>query len=295
VVFRDISWSLRDQNTVSSSTWIRLKNRFGNGKGTILAIQAVFSRLDHTHSRAAFQSLVGKLEGFDDEQVNQLMDALHFAINRFGKKMRKDSDGRIPFLAHPIDVTRVLLDAGIDDIHVLVAATIHDVIKSIFYKRGIKKRFGQQVYSLIKELKKVKFSQLERLSDEALMIFSVCYHDCCEDRRFRLAPKKELAKTQRMVERRWKLVNRVQPINNVLVNILAVGNKSLLEVIGSQIGHIEQHWGNLADGEKTDLTVVPGWGGIVRFGDTSFHYFPHQIEEGTQTYHIEIGEDATNY
>jgi (p)ppGpp synthase/HD superfamily hydrolase len=62
-------------------------------------------------------------------------------------------DNKTPYSTHPIEVVRILRELGIDDVNMLCAGYLHDVLEDTDYPRNlIDVKFGKTVSKLVQEL-----------------------------------------------------------------------------------------------------------------------------------------------
>jgi len=62
------------------------------------------------------------------EKLDKIFKALEFAANRHKYQIRKGI-GKIPYINHPIQVAKTLVDFGEDDIDLIASALLHDVVE----------------------------------------------------------------------------------------------------------------------------------------------------------------------
>nr|WP_204517950.1 HD domain-containing protein [Parerythrobacter lutipelagi] len=93
----------------------------------------------------------------------RLVDASCFAANKHRDQRRKDLDAT-PYINHPLEVARILSEAGIDDTEVLMAAILHDTIEDTNTTPDeLVDAFGQRVCDLVLEVTDDKsLAKLER-------------------------------------------------------------------------------------------------------------------------------------
>ncbi|AOL24498.1 guanosine-3',5'-bis(diphosphate) 3'-pyrophosphohydrolase [Erythrobacter litoralis] len=111
----------------------------------------------------------------------RLLDAASFAAGRHRDQRRKDA-GATPYINHPLDVARILAEAGVADIEVLMAAILHDTIEDTDTTADeLAERFGERVCGLVLEVtddkslpklerKRLQVAKAESKSDDAKMI-----------------------------------------------------------------------------------------------------------------------------
>jgi guanosine-3',5'-bis(diphosphate) 3'-pyrophosphohydrolase len=82
-----------------------------------------------------------------------LIDAIAFAADKHRNQRRKDAEAS-PYINHPIALARVLaVEAGIDDIEVLIAAVLHDTIEDTETTlKELAERFGERIASIVAEV-----------------------------------------------------------------------------------------------------------------------------------------------
>ncbi len=78
-------------------------------------------------------------------------DAYEFAASsHFGQTRRGDGS---PYIAHPVEVARLLHAEGLDDEAVLAAALLHDVVEDTSVELDeIRERFGGEVHALVEAM-----------------------------------------------------------------------------------------------------------------------------------------------
>jgi guanosine-3',5'-bis(diphosphate) 3'-pyrophosphohydrolase len=89
----------------------------------------------------------------DEQRDNQLaiLDALTFAIIKHRNQKRKGTD--TPYIVHPIDVMKILVSAGVDDVDILRAALLHDTVEDTDTTQlEILHKFGSKVSSIVAEV-----------------------------------------------------------------------------------------------------------------------------------------------
>ena len=85
--------------------------------------------------------------------IHLLLDAAVFAAERHRRQRRKDADAT-PYINHPLEVARLLAEAGrVRHPEVLAAALLHDVIEDTHTTRAeLTRRFGSRVAALVAEV-----------------------------------------------------------------------------------------------------------------------------------------------
>lgn len=88
----------------------------------------------------------------------RLVQALHYSAEQHRHQRRKDAE-QSPYINHPIALLHILaVEAGIDDLDVLIAAVLHDVIEDCSgpgqihleaRRREIRGQFGENVLALV--------------------------------------------------------------------------------------------------------------------------------------------------
>lgn len=82
----------------------------------------------------------------------RLLEAAAFAADRHRHQRRKDVDAT-PYINHPLEVARILTEAGVDDVEVLIAAVLHDTVEDTETSyEDVLRTFGQRVASLVMEV-----------------------------------------------------------------------------------------------------------------------------------------------
>ncbi|BDW81046.1 phosphohydrolase [Erythrobacter sp. Dej080120_24] len=100
--------------------------------------------------------------------VARILDAASFAAFKHREQRRKDVDAT-PYINHPLDVARILTDAGVEDVEVLMAAILHDTIEDT--KTTVEEltaRFGERVCGLVLEVTDDK--NLDKLERKRLQV-----------------------------------------------------------------------------------------------------------------------------
>jgi guanosine-3',5'-bis(diphosphate) 3'-pyrophosphohydrolase len=98
----------------------------------------------------------------------RLLDAASFAAFKHRDQRRKDVDAT-PYINHPLDVARILTEAGVDDVEVLMAAILHDTIEDTKTKaEELTERFGDRVCGLVLEVTDDK--NLDKLERKRLQV-----------------------------------------------------------------------------------------------------------------------------
>lgn len=111
-----------------------------------------------------FQDLLRQAEGYlDAEDCAMLEKAYRFAASAHEGQCRKTGE---PFIAHPIEVTLILVDLRMDA-ETLCAALLHDVVEdSSMSLKTIEEEFNDQVARLVDGVTKITRIEVESLSDE---------------------------------------------------------------------------------------------------------------------------------
>ena len=82
----------------------------------------------------------------------QLLKAISFAAEKHRQQTRKDGMGT-PYINHPVSVALTLADAGEHELHLLVAAVLHDTIEDTDTSEAeIREQFGEQVLAIVLEV-----------------------------------------------------------------------------------------------------------------------------------------------
>lgn len=93
----------------------------------------------------------------------RLLEAASFAADRHRDQRRKDVDAT-PYINHPLTVGRILAEAGVEDVEVLMAGVLHDTIEDTeTTAEELTRRFGERVCGLVLEVTDDKtIDKLER-------------------------------------------------------------------------------------------------------------------------------------
>lgn len=82
----------------------------------------------------------------------RLLEAASFAAFKHRDQRRKDADAT-PYINHPLDVARILTDAGVKDVEVLMAGILHDTIEDTeTTAEELAENFGERVCGLVLEV-----------------------------------------------------------------------------------------------------------------------------------------------
>lgn len=100
--------------------------------------------------------------------VARLLDAAYFAAFKHREQRRKDVDAT-PYINHPLDVARILTEAGVEDVEVLMAGILHDTIEDTnTTAEELIERFGERICRLVLEVTDDK--SLEKLERKRLQV-----------------------------------------------------------------------------------------------------------------------------
>jgi GTP diphosphokinase / guanosine-3',5'-bis(diphosphate) 3'-diphosphatase len=126
--------------------------------------------------------------------MRKLADAILFAAKSHAGQHRKD--GRTPYINHPIEVMHLLIQAGVEDEEILIAALLHDVVEDTSVTlHEVAQQFGQRVAGLVNEMtddtfleqaerKRIQLetaheltfdARLIRLSDKICNVYDILY------------------------------------------------------------------------------------------------------------------------
>lgn len=84
--------------------------------------------------------------------VARLLDAASFAADKHRDQRRNDA-GCTPYINHPLGVARILAEAGVEDVEVLMAGILHDTIEDTgTTPEELAERFGERVCGLVLEV-----------------------------------------------------------------------------------------------------------------------------------------------
>jgi (p)ppGpp synthase/HD superfamily hydrolase len=90
------------------------------------------------------------------QMINILENAIQVATHYHSGQIRKDSSF-LPYIVHPLEVMKVLHDAGVRDQIVLASAILHDTLEDTnISPNEIKEKFGSEVLKLVQELTFIK-------------------------------------------------------------------------------------------------------------------------------------------
>jgi GTP diphosphokinase / guanosine-3',5'-bis(diphosphate) 3'-diphosphatase len=86
------------------------------------------------------------------DDYGKILKAAHFAAEKHSGQRRKD-EAQTPYINHPIAVANLLRIFGVEDVDVLVAAILHDVLEDTDASPGeIFEGFGEGVLSIVQEM-----------------------------------------------------------------------------------------------------------------------------------------------
>ena len=98
----------------------------------------------------------------------RLLEAASFAADRHRDQRRKDVDAT-PYINHPLAVGRILAEAGVEDVEVLIAGILHDTIEDTkTAAEELTQRFGERVCGLVLEVTDDK--SLDKLERKRLQV-----------------------------------------------------------------------------------------------------------------------------
>jgi len=84
--------------------------------------------------------------------IDIILDAISFAIDKHGKQVRKDAE-ESAYIRHPIEVAQLLIMAGIVDENVIAAAVLHDVVEDCGVSiMEIYCRFNSEIAMIVQEV-----------------------------------------------------------------------------------------------------------------------------------------------
>lgn len=120
--------------------------------------------------------------------TKKIIEAIQYAAHRHRWQRRKGKS-KTPYINHPVDVAKIIMDCGIEDETVLIAALLHDVIEDTvtrtenreYLTREIESKFGKKVVKIVLELtddktlllkqrKKMQIQKTGTISDKAKII-----------------------------------------------------------------------------------------------------------------------------
>lgn len=83
--------------------------------------------------------------------VSRLVNAVDFAANKHQFQKRKNANAT-PYINHPIGVSKILTDAGVNNEDVIIAALLHDTVEDTGTSlEEIKENFGPEVMRIVSE------------------------------------------------------------------------------------------------------------------------------------------------
>jgi len=87
------------------------------------------------------------------DDVARLIKAIDFAAHKHRRQRRKDAEAS-PYINHPLALARVLkLEAGVDDVDVLVAAILHDTVEDTeTTTEELAREFGPAIAAIVAEV-----------------------------------------------------------------------------------------------------------------------------------------------
>jgi len=85
---------------------------------------------------------------------SRFIEACRFAALKHATMRRKAATGLVvPYVTHPMEVAQILVECGVTDEDVLIAAVLHDCLEDTDTKEeDILFKFGERVLSLVKEV-----------------------------------------------------------------------------------------------------------------------------------------------
>lgn len=87
-----------------------------------------------------------------NKDAARLIDAVCFAAHKHRDQRRKDAHAT-PYINHPLEVARLLTEAGVEDTDVLIAAILHDTIEdTATTSEELADSFGDRVTGLVLEV-----------------------------------------------------------------------------------------------------------------------------------------------
>jgi len=90
---------------------------------------------------------------YNDVDFELFLKALSFATKQHSGQVRKGGLG-IPYINHPVEVTRVLYELGdVRDMDLLCAALLHDVVEDTeTTKEDLEREFGKEIAGIVEEV-----------------------------------------------------------------------------------------------------------------------------------------------
>jgi GTP diphosphokinase / guanosine-3',5'-bis(diphosphate) 3'-diphosphatase len=88
----------------------------------------------------------------EGDAIDLLLRAVSFAAEKHRHQRRKDAEAS-PYINHPIELTKLLHEAGVGDPVVLCAALLHDTIEDTDTTGDeLRQRFGPEIASTVSEV-----------------------------------------------------------------------------------------------------------------------------------------------
>ncbi|WP_407875193.1 HD domain-containing protein [Qipengyuania nanhaisediminis] len=107
----------------------------------------------------------------------RLLEAASFAAEKHRDQRRKDARAT-PYINHPIEVARILAEANVGDVEVLMAAILHDTIEDTeTTAEELTKTFGERVCGLVLEVTDDK--GLDKLERKRLQVVNAATKSDC--------------------------------------------------------------------------------------------------------------------
>lgn len=90
------------------------------------------------------------MSSFDENaKLKTLVKAYDFAAFKHRNQKRKNAE-QTPYINHPIGLSRILMDAGVTDVNVLIGAILHDTVEDTDTTlEEIEKEFGSYIRNLV--------------------------------------------------------------------------------------------------------------------------------------------------
>lgn len=114
-------------------------------------------------------------------QVRDIFEALEFSAFKHRRQRRKGASG-IPYINHPIEVGRLLLNKmDSPDTDLIIAALLHDTLEDTDTQSDeIHKKFGEKVLRIVEEVTdNMKLSYSERKNQQVMKARSLSYEAKC--------------------------------------------------------------------------------------------------------------------
>ncbi|RKZ95073.1 MAG: phosphohydrolase [Gammaproteobacteria bacterium] len=85
---------------------------------------------------------------------SRFIDAVRYATLKHANQRRKAATAKVvPYIVHPLEAAQILVEAGITDEDILIAAVLHDTLEDTdATEDDIRFKYGERVLSIVKEV-----------------------------------------------------------------------------------------------------------------------------------------------